>query len=139
MLLFLFVLLTIAGCANSDYRFEQIEGEVATPVALNFEGLYGGRDGATVTAEARFSSESDSAQITMVLYLRPPAEFRSGTYRASIGGVVREGQVESQSLSYLGGQASAPSIGGVFLLKDAEGRAVYRVRIPNTELRRSIK
>jgi hypothetical protein len=134
-----FVLLAIAGCANNEYRFEQIQGERATPVGLNFEGLYGVRDGMTVTAEARFRSESDSAQFTMVLFLRPPAEFRSGTYRASIGGVVSQGDVESRSLTYLGGQASQPSIGGDFLLKDSAGRAAYRVRIPITELKRTVR
>ena len=68
------------------------------------------------------------------LYLRPPAEFRSGTYQAMIGGKVTSGVVECPSLTFQGGQTALPTVGGVFILKDERNRPLYRVRIPATML-----
>ena len=69
---------------------------------LKFDSLYGARDGDMVTAEARFSSDGDTAQMNVRLRLVPPAEFVSGTYRLTIGGQTIEGIVECLSLDYQG-------------------------------------
>ena len=131
MLLHLVFFLLLAGCANSEYRFERMDGDQAVSVPMKFDSLYGARDGDSVTAEARFSNGSDSAQMNVRLYLRPPAEFVSGTYRITIGGKTVEGIVECPSLDYQGGQGSVPSMGGKFLLKPG-----YRVIIPSTPIKR---
>jgi hypothetical protein len=129
-------LLWWTGCTNNEYRFERMEdGQwIATP--LKFDAVRGSRDGASVEAEAQFSDGADSAQFRIVLFLRPPAEFRSGSHRVTIGGKTIEGAVESTSLTYLGGQAAQPSVGGVFILKDARDYPAYRVRMPPTLLAR---
>jgi len=128
LLLFLFLL---PGCANSEYRFERMEGERFISLPMKFDSLFGARDGDSVTAEARFSNGSDSAEMSVRLFLRPPAEFVSGTYRITIDGKTVEGVVECPSLDYQGGQGSVPSMGGKFLLKPG-----YRVILPSTPIKR---
>jgi len=64
------------------------------------------------------------------MYLRPPAEFQSGTYAASIEGRNITGAVECPSLAFQGGQTARPAVGGVFVLKDEQNRPIYRITIP---------
>ena len=135
--IFLFIMLmSMLGCANTDYRFEHIEGDKSTELPLKFDGIYGVRDGALVTAEARFNDGADTVSVNMVLFLRPPAEFRSGTYQGVLGGKTISWSVECPSLTFLGGQTALPDVGGLFILKDEQGRPAFRVRIPATTLKR---
>ena len=124
------------GCANKDYRFERIDGDQSVTMQMQFDGLYGLRDGAFVKSEARFSSGADKVTMNFVVFLRPPAEFQSGTYEAVISGRTLKGSVECPSLDFQGGQTALPSVGGVFVLKDEQNRPLYRIRIPATTLQR---
>ena len=124
-------LILFSGCANSDYRFERMDGDKPVSIPMKLDSLFGARDGESVTAEARFANGNDSAQMNVRLFLRPPAEFVSGTYRVTIDGKTVEGVVECQSLDYQGGQGSVPSMGGKFVLKPG-----YRVIIPSTPIKR---
>jgi len=130
------IIVGIPGCANTDFRFESIDGDQAATLPLKLDGFYGLRDGASVNAEAHFVNGDDVATMTIVLYLRPPAEFVSGTYKASIAGRVTSGKVECPSLAFQGGQTALPAVGGVFILKDESNGPLYRVRIPATMLTR---
>ena len=130
-LLLLLMIVLLAGCANSEYRFDRMEAGQAVPIPMTLDSLYGARDGDSVTAEARFSSGNDTAEMNVRLFLRPPAEFVSGTYRLTIGGKTVEGTVECPSLDYQGGQGSVPSMGGKFLLNPD-----YRVILPSTPIKR---
>jgi hypothetical protein len=114
-----------------------MEGEHAAELPLKFDGFYGLRDGAWVNAEARFADGADQVTMRIRIYLRPPAEFSSGTYQGMIGGKMAAGRVECPSLTFQGGQTALPTVGGLFLLKDDQNRTVYRVRIPATELSHS--
>jgi hypothetical protein len=129
--LVLIFFLLFAGCANSDYRFERMDGDKPVSIPMKLDSLFGARDGESVTAEARFANGNDSAQMNVRLFLRPPAEFVSGTYRVTIDGKTVEGVVECQSLDYQGGQGSVPSMGGKFILKPG-----YRIIIPSTPIKR---
>src|SRR5690349_10713285 len=71
--------LLIFGCASMDYRFERIDGAQPVMLPLTFEGLRGLRDGAMVEFEGRFVNANDAVTLNGVVFLRPPAEFRSGT------------------------------------------------------------
>src|SRR5262249_55887657 len=102
---------------------------------LNFDGFYGVRDGALVKAEGRFTNGADMVTMDVIVYLRPPAEFQSGTYRATIGGKSTAGSVEGPSLNFQGGQTAMASMGGVFILKGPYNRPLYRIQIPATQLR----
>jgi len=127
----LFLLMALAACGNSNYRFDEIKAGQSTSIPFTFDSLYGTRDGDSVTAEARFSNAGDSAQMNIRVHLGPPAEFVSGTYRITTGGKTIEGVVESLSLDYQGGQGSVPSLGGRFVLKPD-----YRVTFPSTPIKR---
>ena len=130
----LFLLISMAACENTGYRFERIDGGQSIALPLKLDGFYGVRDGASVNAEARFVDGADLVTMTIAIYLRPPAEYRSGTYQAMIGGTTTSGGVECPSLTFLGGQTALPNVGGVFILKDEQNRPRYRVRIPATML-----
>lgn len=135
-ILVLFTLISFGACASTEYRFERLDGEKATALPLKLEGFYGLRDGAVVNAEARFGDGPDVVTMNIAIFLRPPAEFRSGAYRATIGGTTMSGTVECPSLAFLGGQTALPNVGGLFVLKDEQNRPKYRVRIPATMLTR---
>jgi len=130
--------LMIAGCVSSDYRFERIDGDQSITLPFKFDSLYGLRDGDSVNVEARFTDGHDFAQMNLALHLSPSAEFKSGTYRINIGEHSSEGEIEAESLSFLGGQTALPSVGGVFLLKDAQNRPAYRVVMPPTQVKRRL-
>ena len=130
------LLLSLAGCADASYRFERQDGETFVSLPLKLEGFYGLRDGATVNAEARFADGADQVTMKIAIFLRPPAEFRSGTYEGMIGGQSVSGSVDCPSLSFLGGQTALPNVGGLFILKDDQNRPGFRVRIPSTMLTR---
>ena len=132
----LFALLLISGCANPQFRFEQIDRDPPVVLPLSLDGFYGLRDGATVNAEARFSGGNDSVTMNVVLFLRPPAEFRAGKYQGIIGGTMISGSVECPSLTFQGGQTALPTVGGIFIFKGGNNSPAYRVTIPATQLAR---
>ena|SRR5436853_3146563 len=126
------VFASCVGCVSNEYRFERMDDDRPTAIPLKLDRLYGVRDGAIVAAEGQFSDGADRISMKITLFLRPPAEFRSGTYEAMMGGKMISGPVECPSLTFQGGQTALPSVGGVFILKDDRGHALYRVRIPAT-------
>ena len=91
----------IAGCVNTEYRFERVDGEQPVALGLKFDSMYGVRDGESVRAEARFTGGHDSAKVNIALNLGPPVQFTSGTYVAIIGDAVpREQWPASRSHSW---------------------------------------
>ena len=133
-IIILFVLVSMLGCGNTGYQFERVDGGQAIATNLKFDGIYGKRDGANVNAEARFTDGADQVTMDILVYLRPPAEFQSGSYTANIGGEMTSGGVDCPSLTFQGGQTALPTVGGTFILKDEQNRPRYRVRIPATTL-----
>src|SRR5438093_13428293 len=131
-----FMLLILTGCMKTDYRVERIEGTQSVSLPLKFDSFNGVRDGESVKAEALFVDGLDSVQLSIALSLGPPIQFKSGTYRATVGGQMAEGTVSCESLTFLGGQAALPSVGGVFVLRDAGGRAAYRISMPPAPIKR---
>jgi len=129
-------LLLLIGCAENEYRFERIDGPQVITLPFKLDGIHGVRDGASVNAEARFTDGADVLTMNIALYLVPPPEFRTGRYEGTIGGKTIAGEVECPSITFFGGQADQPSVGGVFILKDEQKRPLYRVRIPATPMTR---
>jgi hypothetical protein len=130
----LLLILLMSGCAGNEYRFERSDDGQWAVLPLKLDGLYGARDGAIVKAEGYFLNGDDAVSMTINVFLRPPAEFQSGTYQAVIGGRMSSGVVECPSLAFQGGQTALPAVGGVFILKDNQGTPQYRVTIPATTL-----
>jgi hypothetical protein len=129
--------ITLCGCARPEYGFQRIDRDPPVMLPLKLERLSGVRDGARVQAEAHFVDGDDMATMRITLFLRPPAEFQSGTFEAVIGGQRNSGNVECPSLDFQGGQTALPTVGGVFVMKDENNRPLYRVRIPPTTLTRA--
>jgi hypothetical protein len=135
-----FISLILSACVNSEFRFDRIDitgGGQSTTLPFKLQTMSGIRNGASVNAQARFGDGSDSGQMNLEIHLGPPPQFVSGTYRVTMAGQTREGIVDCESLSYLGGQADTPSVGGTFVFKDSEGRAIYRLKMPPTAMVRS--
>jgi hypothetical protein len=126
-----------SGCAKKGFQFERMEGDQTVAIPMQFDGLYGLRDGANVKVLARFSNGADEVTMNFLIFLRPPAEFQSGTYQATIAGTRKMGTVDCPSLDFQGGQTALPTVGGVFVLKDEQNRPLYRVRIPATDLKQA--
>src|SRR3989449_6631139 len=70
----LLVLVSTVGCANTEYRFERIDGPQPSVLPFKFDGIRGVRDGASVNAEARFSDGADVITMNITLHLVPPPE-----------------------------------------------------------------
>jgi hypothetical protein len=124
-------------CSRREFQFERIEAGSSTAIPLKLTGLQGARDGATVHVQVSFADGTDAGQMSLVLQLNPTAECRSGKHRIEIAGLATVGAVECSSIDFLGGQNALPSVGGIFILKDAQNQPAYRVRIPPTPMTRS--
>src|SRR2546428_14188512 len=96
----LLVLVSTVGCANTEYRFERIDGPQPSVLPFKFDGIRGVRDGASVNAEARFSDGADVITMNITVHLVPPPEFRSRAYEAIMGGQTTAAGVERLSLSH---------------------------------------
>jgi hypothetical protein len=131
------LLIASSGCVNKGFQFEQITGDQTVAIPMQFDGLSGLRDGANVKVLARFSNGADNVTMNFSVFLRPPAEFQSGTYQATIAGTTKTGTVDCPSLDFQGGQTALPTVGGVFVFKDEQNRPLYRVRIPATDLKQA--
>jgi hypothetical protein len=132
----LFSALLLIACSKPEYRFERVDYGASVPLPMKLDSMEGLRDADSVKARLHFTNGADHAQIDMAVHLGPPAEFTAGTFQSMIEGQSLEGVVESKSITYLGGQGSVPSLGGVFVLKDAHSRPIYRVTIPPTPIQR---
>jgi len=127
----------LSACANKEYRVDRIDGAQSVRLPLKFESMFGMRDGASVVAEPVFTEGVNAVRMTLHVRLGPPITFASGSYQATIGDQTLEGPIVCDSLSFLGGQNSLPSVGGVFRLQDnSTGRTVYRVTMPPTPITR---
>jgi len=129
-----FALLLVSACAKQEFRFERIDRDPPVALPLILEGFSGLRDGAIVNAEARFAGGSDSVTMSLKVFLRPPAEFQSGTYQGIVDGKMVSGSVDCPSLTFQGGQTALPTVGGTFILKGDGGAPLFRVNIPATQL-----
>jgi hypothetical protein len=87
-----------------------------------------------VKAEGYFLDGGDVVTMNITLFLRPPVEFQSGTWRAILGGKTFSGTVECPSLTFQGNQTALPTVGGVFVLKDEQNRPLYRIQVPSRSL-----
>jgi hypothetical protein len=131
------VLLAIMpACVNTEYRVERIDGNQSVQLPLKFDSMFGMRDGEFVTATPVFADGNDTVRMTLHVRLGPPITFVSGDYQASVGERASEGSVVCDSLSFLGGQNALPSVGGIFVLRDSNGRPLYRVKMPATPIAR---
>jgi hypothetical protein len=101
--------------------------------------LQGTRDGDRLDVQAMFTDSSSTLILDLHFKVAAQATLASGTWRWNRNNQILSGSVMARSVSFLGGQAGPPSIGGSYDLTAADGLARYRVTIPLTELRRVLK
>jgi hypothetical protein len=124
-------LVILTGCGSrSSKPVEALVGtrDVST-IALT--SLYGSRDGERLAVRASYGDGSANLQVDLQFNVTPPARLTSGTW-AGLGG---KGVVRERSVTFLGGQSGAPSVGGRFDLIGPDGQALYRITIPLQELK----
>ena len=127
--------LLAAGCAPGSPSLERFEGsewiEVGPVVVRSMSGR---RDGADIRATGVFSHGEDRMTLSLEFVLGPPARFVRGRHSSRIAGQFIESPVSSESVTFLGGQSDAPSIGGVFLFENPRDGSRYRLRFPPTQM-----
>ncbi len=127
--------LLASGCAPTSPGLERYEGSEWVEVGpVVVESMSGQRDGADVRANGVFTHGEDRMTLSLEFVLGPPARFVRGTHNSRIAGQVVESPVSSESVTFLGGQSDAPSIGGVFLFENPADGSRYRLRFPPTLL-----
>lgn len=102
---------------------------------FSLASLRGARDGDSLQAHAMFTDSSSILTIEMRFRIGSPTTLSAGTWQWTRNNRRTEGTLTARSVTFLGGQSGAPSIGGTFDLTGLDGSARYRVTIPPTELR----
>jgi hypothetical protein len=120
-----------AGCGSRSSQPVENLGGSEDLSTLVLRSLKGTRDGETLEVQAVYADNSRTLQVRLRFDVRPPARLTSGTWK----GLAGEGPVGQRSVTFLGGQSSAPSIGGRFDLMGPDHRPVYRITIPLRELK----
>ena len=135
---FALVLWSVA-CAPANpslERFEETEWIALGPVVV--QSMSGQRRGVDVEATGVFTMGEDRMTLSMTFVLGPPARFVEGRHRSRIGEEVFEGRVLAESVTFLGGQNTEPSLGGVFLFENPVDGVSYRLRFPPTLISRPV-
>lgn len=76
--------------------------------------------------------------LSMAIFLGPPARFVEGRHTSRIAGENFEGMVSAESVTFLGGQNTEPSLGGVFVFENPMDGVRYRLRFPPTLIARPV-
>lgn len=125
----------VAGCRPA--RVAGVEDLSTHEVLPQFklDSLRGTRDGDKLDARALFTDTSSILTIELHYAVGSPVRLSSGTWNWNRDNRLRTGAVAAKSIDFLGGQSGPPSIGGDYELLDENGKAVYEVHIPVTELK----
>lgn len=100
--------------------------------------IKGTRDGDRLDAQAIYTDSSSILDVEMHFEIGMPTRLTGGTWRWNRNNGVSGGTVEQRSISFLGGQSGAPSLGGSYDLLEA-GVPRYRISIPLTELKTRLR
>jgi hypothetical protein len=127
------LLIGIAGCRKpAAHAVEDLHGaQDLSGFALS--RLHGTRDGDALQARALYTDGS-GGQLRVELHFRVgvPTRLESGTWH----GLGSEGRVAERSVTFLGGQSAAPSLGGKFNLLGPDGSPRYAITVPLQPLTR---
>jgi hypothetical protein len=136
--------------ADGDLRAVESGYEAVAPrciaAARASRGLYqpqpvtayeitGARDGATTNATGVFTLESGERLSVELRVSYNPTPVLAGGHWRSEGSTTEEGDVHEESLKFLGGQGSTPSVGGRFRL-ETYGQPRWRVVMPTRPLKK---
>lgn len=124
----------LASCANQKHPAVEDLTHREDLSFFKLGSINGTRDGDRLDAQAIFTDSSSILEVELHCEVGTPTRLSSGTWRWTRNNTAASGAVAEHSLSFLGGQSGAPSIGGTFDLLQ-NGAAHYRVSIPLTELK----
>lgn len=127
----------MTGCFGSGSpRVEIMENGVYMRHAVQSYTITGARNGATTHATALITlHDGDRITIDLDVAYNPAPELAAGEWKRE-GKVAEAGQVHAESLKFLGGQGSTPSVGGRFRL-ETNGNPRLRVLLPAQPLARA--
>jgi hypothetical protein len=128
-------LVLLTGCGSrSTTPVESLDGtDDLTRFALT--SLSGTRDGERIDVQAVYGDGSRSLRVHLQFKVTPQARLESGAWT----GLAGEGSVRERSVTFLGGQAGTPSIGGSFDLVGSDHRPQYRITIPLQPLKHALE
>jgi hypothetical protein len=131
------VCLVAIACMGSDKpRVEVVENGVYVQKSVRTYQISGARDGAITRAVAVLTlADGDRIRIELEVSYNPTPELASGHWQRE-GKTSEAGDVRAEALKFLGGQGSAPSVGGRFLLVAYENPRM-RVVLPTQPLERA--
>ena len=125
----------LTACAESKREVVQDLTGNENLSLFTLHSLAGTRDGDRLYARAIISDSSSILAVEMQFAIGSPTKLQSGGWRWMRNRQLLSGIVASRSVTFLGGQDGPPSIGGTFDLIGADGVALYRIHIPNTQLK----
>jgi hypothetical protein len=121
----------LAACGPGPTAPVERVGGAQDVSAFALRSLEGGRDGERLEVQAVYGDGTGTLLVRLRFDVTPPARLTSGTW----SGLASEGRVRQRSMTFLGGQSGAPSIGGRFDLSGPDDRTLYRISIPLQELK----
>src|SRR4051794_40164918 len=124
----------VAGCGSGPGKPVERIGGTYDVSGLVLKSSKGTRDGENFRVHLLYGDGSQSLLVRLQFNVTPPARLASGTWT----GLGSEGTVRQRSVTFLGGQSSAPSIGGRFDLAGPDDRPLYRISIPLQEVKRPL-
>lgn len=119
-----------AGCSGQAMpRVEMMENGVYVRKTVRTYDITGARDGATTHASATIALDGgDTLRVDLNVSYNPTPELASGHWRIQ-GKTPEEGDVQAESIKFLGGQGASPGVGGRFRL-ESFGNPRMRVVLP---------
>lgn len=124
----------VAGCGSGPSKPVESLGGTRDVSGFVLKSLKGTRDGERLQVHALYDDGSRSLLVRLQFNVTPPPRLASGTWT----GLEGEGGVRQRSVTFLGGQSAAPSIGGRFDLIGPDNRPLYTVTIPLQELKQPL-
>lgn len=122
--------------ARDEAGIEFLHNGEYQALALTSYEISGARDGATTTAVALFTlDDGERIRVNLEVSYNPTPVLASGSWQRE-GSESEGGDVRDESLTFLGGQGSSPSVGGRFRL-ESDGVTKYRVTMPVQTLERT--
>jgi hypothetical protein len=120
------LIIVLAACGAEPRDPVERIGGTHDVSAFTLRSLEGGRDGERLDVQAVYGDGTDTLLVRLRFDVTPPARLTSGTWT----GLAGEGTVRERSVTFLGGQSGAPSIGGRFDLSGPDDRPLYGISIP---------
>ena len=127
-------LVILVGCRSEPVKPVESLGGTHDISAFELTSLKGTRDGERLEVHASYGDGPQNLAVRLHFNVTPPARLTSGTW-TGLGG---NGDVVQRSVTFLGGQSSAPSIGGRFDLIGPDNRPLYRITVPLQELKQRL-